>query len=83
MFFGNGVMAIAAGLLGNYLVEDLHLGPVAPFDAALLVLLIGGVIIWRSWGENYGDSQHAGGLMTQFWQAAAAIQNGRLGVCQP
>ena len=30
-------MAIFSGLVGNLLVEDLRLGPQAPFDAAILV----------------------------------------------
>lgn len=34
---GNGVMAIASGLAGSWLVQGLGLGPVAPFDAAIVV----------------------------------------------
>lgn len=37
VMLGNGVMAIASGLLGSWLVQGLGLGPVAPFDAAILV----------------------------------------------
>ena len=32
-------------------------GPVGPFDAAALVMLAGGAIIHRSWGENYGQAE--------------------------
>jgi hypothetical protein len=42
VFLGNGVMAIASSLLGNFLVEDLRLGPVAPFDA-IAAMLLGGL----------------------------------------
>jgi hypothetical protein len=42
---GNGLMAIVSALVGNVLVEDLGLGRVAPFDAAVAVLGIGAAII--------------------------------------
>ena len=42
MFVGNGLVAIFAGLFANYLVDNLKLGPVAPFDASACVLLLGG-----------------------------------------
>ncbi len=45
---GNGLMAIVAGLVGNYLVEDMGLGRVAPFDAAIVVLMAGGAMIMVS-----------------------------------
>jgi hypothetical protein len=37
VMLGNGIMAIASGLVGSWLVQGLGLGPVAPFDAAILV----------------------------------------------
>lgn len=73
VFLGNGLVAILAGLVANYLVENLQLGPVAPFDASAIVLLLGGVIILLFWGENYGDAKHSTSIVTQFKQAAAAI----------
>jgi hypothetical protein len=78
VFLGNGVMAIASGLIGNVLVEDLKLGPVAPFDAAIVVLLAGGVAIQLTWAENYGSK---GTIMTemlggQFSQALQTIRSG-------
>jgi len=54
VFLGNGLMAIAAGQIGDFLVEGLNLGRVAPFDGALVAMVIGGVIMMATWGENYG-----------------------------
>jgi len=51
--FGNGLIAILSGLLANS-VKDLY-GYVAPFDTAILFLVIGGVVIVLTWEENYGD----------------------------
>ncbi|XP_021757739.1 molybdate-anion transporter-like [Chenopodium quinoa] len=73
IFFGNGLVAILAGLLGNLLVDTLGLGAVAPFDAASCFLIIGMVIIITSWGENFGDSSESKDLLTQFKGAAVAI----------
>ena len=56
VFLGNGLMAILAGLFAHTLVETLAVGPVAPFDAAATVLVIGGAIIYTTWSENHGDS---------------------------
>lgn len=82
VFLGNGLMAIASGLIGNVLVEDLRLGPVAPFDAAILVLLVGGVAIQLTWAENCGSKQ--GAIMaemlgSQFSQALQTIRSGARG----
>jgi len=52
--FGNGVVAIAAGLVASFLAEKV--GFVAPFDASLLLLIIGGAIIHLNWRENYGTA---------------------------
>ncbi|PNW71150.1 hypothetical protein CHLRE_16g695500v5 [Chlamydomonas reinhardtii] len=78
VFVGNGLMAILAGLVASYLVDSLKMGPVAPFDAAIVVLLAGGVVIYASWPENYGDHAHAAEgvvdvLRRQFAVAAGAI----------
>eukprot|EP00197_Chlamydomonas_leiostraca_P000546 CAMPEP_0202886740 /NCGR_PEP_ID=MMETSP1391-20130828/42328_1 /ASSEMBLY_ACC=CAM_ASM_000867 /TAXON_ID=1034604 /ORGANISM="Chlamydomonas leiostraca, Strain SAG 11-49" /LENGTH=483 /DNA_ID=CAMNT_0049570015 /DNA_START=113 /DNA_END=1564 /DNA_ORIENTATION=+ len=74
VFLGAGLMAILSGLVGNVLVEDMGLGPVAPFDAAIAVMTIGGCVIWLSWPENYGDSSgHS--LANQFKAAAVAIMS--------
>jgi hypothetical protein len=34
-----------------------NFGPVAPFDASLVLLLVGGVLIITTWSENYGDNR--------------------------
>ncbi|KXZ48039.1 hypothetical protein GPECTOR_31g403 [Gonium pectorale] len=78
VFVGNGLMAILSGLLASYLVDNLSLGPVAPFDAAIVVLLLGGAVIYASWPENYGDNAHAvesvfTTLQRQFAVASGAI----------
>jgi hypothetical protein len=68
-------MAIASGQIGDTLVERLQLGRVAPFDAAIVAMLIGGVVILMTWGENYGDSSSKS-LTQQFNKAWAAIEAG-------
>lgn len=73
VFLGNGLVAILAGLVANFLVDNMNLGPVAPFDASAVVLLIGGAVIVSSWAENYGDSKQDIGVVHQFKAAAAAI----------
>eukprot|EP00899_Mesostigma_viride_P006904 jgi/Mesvir1/16214/Mv08472-RA.1 len=57
VFLGNGLVAILAGLLANFLVKTMGLGPVAPFDASAVVLLVGGTVIAATWTQNYGEVQ--------------------------
>eukprot|EP01023_Acetabularia_acetabulum_P041860 TRINITY_DN4100_c0_g1_i7.p2 TRINITY_DN4100_c0_g1~~TRINITY_DN4100_c0_g1_i7.p2 ORF type:complete len:331 (-),score=60.07 TRINITY_DN4100_c0_g1_i7:406-1398(-) len=73
VFMGNGLIAIVAGLLANTLVENFELGPVAPFDMAFTVLLIGGVIIFFTWPENYGQNNANKSALAQFKEAYDAI----------
>lgn len=73
VFSGNGLMAILAGLIASTLVDNYQLGPVAPFDAAATVLVIGGIAIAVLWSENYGNPKQQSGLDHQFKAAAAAI----------
>lgn len=58
----NGLVAVAAGCLGQW-ASDIA-GPVAPFDLAILFLLLGAVLVSATWPENYGDdapaSPHSG-----------------------
>lgn len=77
VFFGNGLMAIAAGLLAHTLVETFAIGPVAPFDAAAVVMLIGGAIIVTTWTENYGDNSEKRSFVAQCTKAAQAIARGQ------
>ncbi|KAJ6867995.1 molybdate-anion transporter-like [Populus alba x Populus x berolinensis] len=73
IFLGNGLVAILAGLFGNFLVDTFQLGPVAPFDAAACFLAIGMAVILSSWTENYGDPSENKDLIAQFRGAAVAI----------
>lgn len=77
IFLGNGLVAILSGLFGNLLVDNLSLGPVAPFDAAACFLAVGMAVILSSWSENYGDPSENKDLLTQFKGAAVAIASGR------
>jgi MFS family permease len=51
--FGNGVIAVAAGLTANAAASSY--GYIAPFLLALVPLVIITVLISGSWAENYGD----------------------------
>lgn len=73
VFLGNGLMAIVSGLFAHSLVETFALGPVAPFDAAALVLGIGGIIIFSTWSENYGDASHRNKNQQEIFKKAAGV----------
>ena len=77
VFLGNGLIAIVAGLVANFLAETLSFGPVSPFDAASCVLVLGMIIIIYTWPENYGDASEGKNLLTQFKAAASAIASGK------
>merc|ERR1719418_349186 len=53
--FWNGILAILAGIISNLTAESMGFGPVAPFVVALLPLVVCGVMVTRTWEENYGD----------------------------
>eukprot|EP00879_Flechtneria_rotunda_P008042 GHRR01008424.1.p1 GENE.GHRR01008424.1~~GHRR01008424.1.p1 ORF type:complete len:429 (+),score=91.74 GHRR01008424.1:173-1459(+) len=74
VFLGNGLMAILAGFLGDFLVEKMQLGRVAPFDAAIVFMLAGGLVMLATWPDNYGDKASKG-LAQQFEKAWHAIYN--------
>lgn len=76
VFFGNGLVAILSGLVGNLLVESMAFGPVAPFDAAATLLVIGAIVICYTWTENYGNSDSRVALQTQFSNACEAMRAG-------
>jgi hypothetical protein len=86
VLLGNGLVAILAGLVGNYLVGNLQLPRVAPFDAAIVVLLLGGATIVWTWPENYGDHSTSRSILEQFRAAYQSIVRDRrillLGVMQ-
>ena len=69
-------MAIVAGLLAHVLVETLAFGPVAPFDAAAVAMVLGGLIIVTFWTENFGDSSEKQTFIEQCTKAAKAIAQG-------
>jgi MFS transporter, MFS domain-containing protein family, molybdate-anion transporter len=75
VFLGNGLMAIVAGLTAHTLVETLSVGPVAPFDAAAIVLVVGGAIIYSTWTENHGDSSRDSNASEGFSKAAKLIMS--------
>ncbi|KFM25691.1 Major facilitator superfamily domain-containing protein 5 [Auxenochlorella protothecoides] len=75
VFLGNGLVAILAGLFSHSLVDTFRLGPVSPFDAAAIVLVIGGVIIALTWTENYGDSSESASLAESFGKAYTLIMS--------
>lgn len=75
IFLGNGLVSIVSGLLANYLVTDMSLGPVAPFDAAAFFLAVGGIVIFFTWSENKGDGSDNTTVQQGMRQAYEAIKN--------
>ncbi|CAM9103195.1 unnamed protein product, partial [Ectocarpus fasciculatus] len=55
--FGNGLVAVAAGLTANAAASSY--GYTAPFLLACVPLVIVIVIVSSSWSENYGDQQNS------------------------
>ena len=52
--FYNGLLAILAGIVSNFLAEDLSLGPLSPFLLAVPVLVTSAAVLF-TWEENYGN----------------------------
>lgn len=52
----NGLVAIGSGFVAQWAV-DVFEHPVAPFDVSALCLLIGTVVVYFSWSENYGETK--------------------------
>eukprot|EP00217_Crustomastix_stigmatica_P016284 CAMPEP_0183799658 /NCGR_PEP_ID=MMETSP0803_2-20130417/22369_1 /TAXON_ID=195967 /ORGANISM="Crustomastix stigmata, Strain CCMP3273" /LENGTH=450 /DNA_ID=CAMNT_0026044363 /DNA_START=30 /DNA_END=1379 /DNA_ORIENTATION=- len=77
IFLGNGVVSILCGLLANTLVDNFAMGPVAPFDAASVLLCVGAVVIAATWTENYGDASESTTLAQQFSTAVSTITSDR------
>jgi len=61
--FANGVLAIVAGIVANYLAENLGFGPRAPFGLAIICFIFCFFIVASTWTENYGNQA------TQLWQS--------------
>jgi hypothetical protein len=74
--FGSGLVAIIAGLLAWTLAANF--GSVAPFDASLILLIVGGAIIYFRWRENYGESQRTGPLIAPSSAFDSFTKAGRL-----
>ena len=53
--FWNGVLAINAGVFSNIFAESLGYGPVAPFMLSIPFLMMAGLLILKTWKENYGN----------------------------
>jgi hypothetical protein len=43
------------GIISNITAETLGFGPVAPFVVALAPLALCGILVTRTWEENYGN----------------------------
>ena len=76
VYIGNGLMAILSGLAANFLVENVGAGFTSPFDAASVVLVLGGLLIAATWPENYGDRGSQGSVFTQLRNAMKLIASG-------
>lgn len=86
-FFGNSVVAILAGLLGEWssglspltqseLPTEPHFGGfVAPFDCSIVFLLICGVLVFLFWDENYGSVSNTGVSSHALLDAMNIIRN--------
>ena len=61
--FANGLLAIGAGMVANYLAENLNYGPAAPFAVAVPCFALCFLIVTFTWSENYGNQQ------TLLWQS--------------
>ena len=54
--FANGLIAIVAGVVANFLAETLSLGPKAPFAVAIFSFWVCYFVVTSSWEENHGDT---------------------------
>jgi len=53
----NGIAAVLSGLVGQSVSDSF--GPVAPFDTAVVVLVLGGALFMGTWAENFGNPELA------------------------
>lgn len=56
--FWNGMLAIMSGVVANFTAEGLGFGPVAPFVVAIFPLILCGMLVLKTWPENYGNRKH-------------------------
>jgi len=61
--FANGLLAILAGVVANYLAENLGFGPTAPFALAVPCFCLCFFVVLFTWSENYGNPN------IQLWQS--------------
>ncbi|PAA82940.1 hypothetical protein BOX15_Mlig006233g2 [Macrostomum lignano] len=74
---GNSIVAIVCGVAAQYAVD--LFGFVAPFDMALIILVIMTVIVWLKWPENYGDA--SADLKKNFSDALTTVRTDRRVLC--
>merc|ERR1712096_466174 len=55
----NGLVAVSAAVITQFVVNKLPFGYVGAFDCSLLTLLLGSIMIFVTWDENYGESNLA------------------------
>lgn len=53
--FWNGLLAIIAGVIANFTADSMGFGPVAPFVVACFPLILCGILVTRTWSENFGS----------------------------
>ncbi|KAJ4456275.1 putative major facilitator superfamily [Paratrimastix pyriformis] len=71
---GNGIVAIAAGVVASFLADQW--GPQAPFYASALLHAACGVVIFLTWTENYGESKTPVVTTNESAASAAAASSG-------
>lgn len=81
--FGNGITAIVAGILG-YLTKIVFNSFTAPFNLALLLLIMNSIFIKKYWNENFGNSNfnHFANFITAFQTLKKDVKIIYLGISQ-
>ncbi|XP_040582436.1 molybdate-anion transporter [Lepeophtheirus salmonis] len=83
--FFNGLLAILAGVIANFVAETMGFGPVSPFLVALVPLILCFFIVKLTWPENYGSQVSTSlgtSCMDGFKQIFADKSILRLGIVQ-
>lgn len=75
MTIGNGLVAISCGFLAQGAVYLYGGHPVAPFDLSMALLILGMLVIFVTWTENYGDA--AAPMSTGLKDAFRAVMSDR------